>query len=379
MKIIVNAISARRGGIVTYTNNLAHSLLERKIDVTFAISDDFEMEPGIKTIRLPAQRMSPIRRTLWEQLVWRYIVMKQDADILFSSANFGLLKPPIAQILLVREGGLFDPFYLTNIAPSLNSLTTFNRIARRKLIIASARASNVILTPSETMKQLLISWDKDLKSKVHVNKYGTVPMFYKTKGHNRKWRADGILKILYVSAYYPHKQPGLIAEALAKLNSMGIKSKATITMDINSINGAIGGEKDYLMLKKGISRNQIDLIGDQSYKSLPDIYKSHDLFVFPSLSETFGHPLAEAMSVGIPIIASDTHVHKEICGDAALYFSATQPSNLVEKVRILDKNRELSRKITANGRRNIAKNLIWTDHVDRLVDIFRKTTKNYTR
>jgi len=34
----------------------------------------------------------------------------------------------------------------------------------------------------------------------------------------------------------------------------------------------------------------------------------------PAYAETFAHPLVEAMASGLPVIASDLAVHREICG-----------------------------------------------------------------
>jgi len=372
MKIIVNAISARTGGIVTYTKNLARSLTERNVDVVFAISRNFRISPDIQVVKIPADRMSPIQRTIWEQTIWRRIVSKHKPDILFSSANFGLLATATPQILLVREGGLFDPYYLANIAPSLETSTIFTRMARRNLIIASARASQIILTPSETMKNLLLFWAEDLADRIIVNQYGTIPMFYSQITHSRPWRNEGMLKILYISAYYPHKQPGLIAEAVAELNKQGIPCKATLTISLEKLNNTVGGEKDSFLLKKGIERGQINLIGNQNYENLPGIYKSHDLFVFPSLSETFGHPLVEAMGIGIPIIASDTPIHREVCKNSALYFSPQKTSDLVKKIKQLDKNHSSRQSIINNGKKNVVKNYMWEAHIDRLLNIFQQ-------
>jgi glycosyltransferase involved in cell wall biosynthesis len=46
---------------------------------------------------------------------------------------------------------------------------------------------------------------------------------------------------------------------------------------------------------------------------------------FPSLAEGFGIPPLEAMALGCPVVASDRASLPEVCGDAALYASATDP------------------------------------------------------
>lgn len=376
MKILINAMSAKTGGIETYTNNLARSLSERNVNVTFALSHDFSLDVDVPVIRLSADRMSPLRRAIWEQTVWRQIVVKHKPDVLYSSANFGILAPPVSQVLLVREGGLFDPFYLTNIAPSLNVTAMFERIARRELILASARASRAVLTPTEAMKNLLLSWAGKSGARVQVNHYGTISNFSNTGPHIRQWKEGGTLKLFYISAYYPHKQPGLISEAVAQLNAQGIPCELTLTMDLEQIANTVGGDKDHFLLSKGIQRGQLTMVGKIPYKELPEMCNGHDLFIFPSLSETFGHPLVEAMSVGIPIIASDTPVHREVCEDSALYFSPLLPSDLVRQIRALDDNETMRDTLIKRGKKMVKNNYMWESHVDRLLDIFAEVSKN---
>ena len=198
MKIIINAISAKTGGIATYTNNLARSFEQRKVDAIFAVPSELNLDSGIKTIIVGANKKPPFQRVLWEQIIWRRIVKKYQADVLFSSANFGLLFSPIPQVLLLREGGLFDPYYLKNIGSVLSTRMIVERIARRKLILESARSAKLILTPSETMKTQLIEWQKDLEPNIGVNYYGTDAKLFSQKLQKRKWREDGVLKLLYI-------------------------------------------------------------------------------------------------------------------------------------------------------------------------------------
>ena len=372
MKIIINAISAKNGGIATYTKNLARSFSRMKVSSVFAVSNEFELDSDVEKVVVKANKMNSFQRVLWEQVLWRKIIKNHKADILYSSANFGLLSSPVPQVLLLREGGLFDPFYLTNIGSLMSSRAIFERMARRYLMTASARSAELILTPSKTMRDQIISWDNSFKNKVKVNHYGTNTKMFAGKSVRRQWRKNQVLKILYISAYYPHKQPGLIAEAVKELNLLGIPSHLTLTMDIDVIKKTTGGEKDFFLLNKAIQQGQLTMLGNSAYSDLPDIYMNHDLFVFPSISETFGQPLAEAMSMGIPIIAADRPIHKEICGDAALYYSALRPSSLIEKIQLIDKNEALRTSLIGNGLKNVNNIYIWDAHVDRLLSSFKK-------
>ena len=370
MKVIVNSISAKKGGIITYTRNLMRSLVKRNVDVTFALSESAPLEADAPVISISVDRISPIRRAVWEQTIWRRIVAKHKPDILYSSANFGVLAPPVPQVLLVREGGLFDPYYLSTVAPCLDVNAVFQRVARRKLIIASARSSQLVITPTETMKNLLLQWAGDLQGRVRSNPYGTVPDFFAPAPRRRRWKEDGVLRLICVSAYYPHKQPGLIAEAVAQLNVQGVSAHLTLTMDLDQIAKSPGGSQDHFLLTKSIERGQVTMAGEIPYDELPAVYRSHDLFAFPSLSETFGHPLTEAMSTGTPIVAADTAVHREVCKDAAVYHSPLSASDLARQICRLNADEGLRRSLIEKGVTYVASDYMWEAHVDRLLDIF---------
>ncbi|MFA6391380.1 MAG: glycosyltransferase family 1 protein [Patescibacteria group bacterium] len=62
------------------------------------------------------------------------------------------------------------------------------------------------------------------------------------------------------------------------------------------------------------------------------LLKSADLFVFPSFYEGFGIPPLEAMSVGVPVVASNTSAIPEVVGDAALLVDPHNPEIIAESI-----------------------------------------------
>ena len=111
-------------------------------------------------------------------------------------------------------------------------------------------------------------------------------------------------------------------------------------------------------------------LGPVRYSDLPDVYGAHDVFAFPSISETFGHPMAEALAAGIPIVAADTAVNREVLGDAALYHAPLRASELAAAVRRLDADPTERERLVAGGRKRAEAMFDWNSHVDNLLRVF---------
>ena len=72
---------------------------------------------------------------------------------------------------------------------------------------------------------------------------------------------------------------------------------------------------------------------DVSDEALERLYRSASCLVAASFDEGFGLPLIEAARMGLPVIARDIPVFREIAGDGALYFDGLSPSELVSAVK----------------------------------------------
>ena len=75
--------------------------------------------------------------------------------------------------------------------------------------------------------------------------------------------------------------------------------------------------------------------GELEPERVAEVYQSSHVFVFPSVCESFGFPQVEAMASGLPILAADTPVNREICGQAAIYFAPEDDHVLAAQLKRL--------------------------------------------
>lgn len=73
--------------------------------------------------------------------------------------------------------------------------------------------------------------------------------------------------------------------------------------------------------------------------------------VFPSLFEGYGMPVAEAMSLGKPVLCSDLTSLPEVGGDAALYFDPRKPQEIAAAMAQIESRPELAADMAERGRR----------------------------
>lgn len=107
-------------------------------------------------------------------------------------------------------------------------------------------------------------------------------------------------------------------------------------------------EKFYRSLRPG-TRERILEMGYVPDDELPLYYSLADVFVFPSLLEGFGLPVAEAMACGTPVIAANASSLPEVVGDAGLLVAAMDSAALADALRRVLSDDELRRTLAVRG------------------------------
>lgn len=112
-------------------------------------------------------------------------------------------------------------------------------------------------------------------------------------------------------------------------------------------------------------------IGEVSQTSIGDVLKTLDLFVFPSRAETFGLAAVEAGQAGIPIVANDLPVLREVLdidGDAAAQFvDVTNQAAFAKAVDTILTDDLLSARLSFHGQQLKSKY-----SMNHMVDVYEK-------
>lgn len=83
---------------------------------------------------------------------------------------------------------------------------------------------------------------------------------------------------------------------------------------------------------------RLHLWNDLNDQELRVCYQRARMLVFPSIVEGFGLPIVESLANKLPVLASDTPIHREVGGDRIGYFSLSSPADLAARIRQIERN-----------------------------------------
>ena len=96
-------------------------------------------------------------------------------------------------------------------------------------------------------------------------------------------------------------------------------------------------DKEYANELESLARelgihDQVVFVGGVPLEQTAAFYRGAEVFVYPSLQETFGLPILEAMACGCPVVTSDVSAMPEIAGGAALLAAPDDPRSIAAAI-----------------------------------------------
>jgi len=282
---------------------------------------------NFKIVRLPT---SPY--PIWEQWYLPRAAKKLGLDLLHCTSNTA---PFWGKIPLVLT--LHDIIYLEKL--NFRSGTWYQRLGnlyrRWNVPQIVPKAVRVLTVSAYEQKRIQEHFDKEDPSKTVVVHNGVSLHFQPIAPalQEEKRKAYGLPEdfLLFLGNTDPKKNLKGVLEAIAILDKQKLLSLPLVMPDF--------GEEELMAMLDTLSatdlRSKIHLTGYIPNPDLPAIYAKATLFLYPSLRESFGLPILEAMACGCPVITSNTSSMPEIAGDAAMLIDPFDPKSMAEAIHHL--------------------------------------------
>jgi len=382
MRLFLNGLAASAGAGLTYFRNVIPELSARgdvqtTVALTPALRSEFGEPANISFLEVSGATAG--RRFWQEQTELPELIRRDQADVLVSTGNFALRRSPVPQILLSGNSLYTSRDFYSDLRTRREYRMWLGTRIRGILAKRSVHWADCTVAPSEAFAADLRRWTGE-----------NVISIYHGFDHDA-FLADeeqvpgemaaklspepDALRLLFVSHYNYYRNFETLFRALPHLKQRfhNLKIKLFLTCQLQP--GANPGTyqtatASRLVRELGVG-NEIVELGTTPYRLLHHVYNACDIYVTPAYTETFAHPLVEAMACGRPIVASDLPVHREICGSAGIFFDRFSPEALAEQVSKIAGSPQLARDLSERGLAR-SREFSWRCHVDQIVALARE-------
>lgn len=322
-------------------DNMTYTVFVSSAEAAAASASPFGRSPRMRLEPARWSTTSPVSRIAWEQARMPARIRAVGAQVFHAPVNVlpELLPCPavvtIHDLAFVRYPEYFPPA---------------RRIYQRTFTQRSARAASLIVADSESTRQDIIATFGAEPERVCVI-YPTVsPDFHPIDdvATLAAFRARHDLPeryLLYLGTLEPRKNLMTLVEAYARLRAEVPDAPPLI------LAGAKGWYYEPLFARAralGLDR-YVTFAGYVSREEQALWYAGAALFLYPSLYEGFGLPVAEALACGVPTITTNVSSLPEVAGPIAAQVSPTDAGMLAHAMRDALTDQTLRARVVVEG------------------------------
>ncbi len=356
MFVAVDAVAAKMGGARRHLDGFLKVLANggRRHEFSVFINDSIPLDsvsPNVRLYRVSAGGSS-LRLFLWQQFILDRWCVQNRVDVLVCLLNFGPFRPRVKQILFQRNPIYFCDYYLSQAG----AVGRLDAKLRRSIAYRAMCSAVKIVTPSMAMSKMVMQrYPQLLRDKFAVIRHGFDASSFAVTCEDNSWsppsRLPNEIRLLYASHAALHKGIDVAIDTIAELVQAGVNARLFLTMSMEDWPSGIKNVLDRVA-NLGLQRH-IVLTGRIEQQVMPSLYRHFDVFLFPSLCESFGFTMLEALSAGLPVVAADTPINREILSHAALYYSPLNAREAAAQVLSIIKQDELRSRLKDQARRRI--------------------------
>lgn len=333
-------------GIANYVYYTGSELVKMGNDVELLVRDDLKpAEPWIKTIRAPHVGWVPYPFFVWAK------IRGMEADV-FHADYVHTGAPLIWAKKRPTVVAIHDVLPFSYRREDL----TFGDVLRVKWYMRNFKTierADAIIVASEHAKSEALEKTNIPEEKIHAIHYGIDSERLRPM---ERAESDKI-KIGYLGGLDARKNVALLVECFKEL------SKRYDNIELH-----LGGTGRSFEKFKSMNVPRMFMHGPVRFEDVPTFLNSLDMFVFPTLGEGFGLPVCEAMSCGVPVVASNVTTMPELVGDAGL-LAAPNKEEMSDAMSKMIESRELRQRLGKKGRER-AEQLTWRSAAEKTMQVY---------
>jgi glycosyltransferase involved in cell wall biosynthesis len=383
--LFVDASAASSGSGPTYVRNVVPQLAARTdLRSTVLVSpllcqkllQEFQDQSNVSFLEFTDESVNPAARFIRAQRLVPDLIRRSGANILLSTGNIALFRSPVPQILLSGNALYTSSDFFHDLLRRRDYKLWLDTKLKGQMAKWSVRSADRTVAPSQAFADEIQRWTGVHAQAIHHGFDRN--LFFRDTGPlpeelNKKLeRTSDELRLLFVSHYNYYRNFETLFRAVdvlrKSIQARPVKLFLTCRLEPGANPGSFRTEAAARLVQElALASNLVEL-GAVPYHLLHHVYRACDLYVTPAYVETFAHPLVEAMAAGLPVVASDLAVHREVCGDAALYFPTFSPDVLAETASRVAQSREVSGNMSERGIER-SRDFSWKHHVARVIAV----------
>jgi glycosyltransferase involved in cell wall biosynthesis len=223
----------------------------------------------------------------------------------------------------------------------------FRRLMSGRIEDAIRRATRIIAV-SEAVRERLLWYDASLAPKIRVVLHGVDPPQPVAPEELRAFR-ERTLGLAPDERYFLNVGAIQVRKNIANI-ALALKHLPGYRLVLAGGDGYGAAEIHALIRREGLN-DRIRVLGHMQTPQLRLLYSAASVLVFPSFEETFGFPILEAMSYGLPVITADVAATREIAGGAALLVDPHNVSQISEAMRRVMEDAAAAQTLIEKGHR----------------------------
>lgn len=303
---ILHAAETIKGGVATVINSLVEYQTEKaEVNEVLCLIPSDQANNLIKIINLKEIHFSRNGRNIWGMVSFFCVlfsaILREKPDVVHLHSSFAGLLGRLA-ILLSGRRRKTKVIYCPHAFGFLMATSQFKKniysLAEKKLSLLTDKI--ICVSQSEYNSAIEKGFDGKKLAVIHNGVKTKDKRNLKIQNNKKNY------KLLFVGRFDYQKGIDILAQAIDQLG----KTTADINYEFTLVGEAVNSDSDIIFHET--PHIKINKLGWLKPHQLEKQYLSHDALIIPSRWEGFAMVPLEAMSYGLPIIASDIDAFKEI-------------------------------------------------------------------